>query len=59
VPRDGEKRPCPHRDENGNACKGEQTFNRLTKPPGWYTYNADVRPGWLCDKGEHFDIAGA
>ena len=55
MPRNGEKRPCPHND-NGKECTGMQTFYRLAKPVGWHMLNAKAQPGWVCDRNiEHFD----
>jgi hypothetical protein len=62
MPKENDKRPCPH--NNDHPCDGTQTYtlNRAVSKAGYGTArgedtsNPAVRAGWDCDKfSDHFD----
>jgi hypothetical protein len=67
MPQANETRKCPHKNHEGNQCKGNQTYTigRAVSYAGSETAHGDTtnmrrRNGWLCSVEEypdHFDEA--
>lgn len=66
MPSQDDTRPCKHRDETGNICKGTQTYQLarrynvagpVSESGVMLGLNPKTRSGWECSESypDHFD----